>query len=314
MNLVSNKISKWESLFCKNSTPITQVADFMGVKLSVKRDDLNHQIVQGNKLRKLKYNFKHVIENNYSTVITFGGAWSNHILATAQATQICGLKCVGFIRGDELHNHPEKWSKTLIKAQESGMELIFLDRHHYRQKHRSKTVGIYFENLKNQPYIVPEGGSNSLALEGIIEIPSELKQQLSKPTHIITACGTGGTLAGLIDGVADIGWNTCVIGIPVLKGAQYLHQEVEQLSKFHDQVNWQMFYNYHAGGYAKIDNKTLSFGLKFFQDTKLKLDKIYNAKSFYATYDLIKRGFIKPGSHVVILHTGGLQGGLIAEP
>jgi len=306
------KPSKWQRLFCPEITAVDQLASYKGVNISIKRDDLNHNIIQGNKLRKLKYNIEYVLEKNYTSVATFGGAWSNHLIATASAAHLCGLSSIGFIRGHELKDNPHKWSQTLIQAQQYGMQLIFLSRSEYRRKHQSQIVKNHIASSPSCPYLIPEGGSNQLALKGVANIIAELSQQIGQPTHIITACGTGGTLAGLIDGVAAASWQTTVLGIPVLKGGEYLQQEVKKLSTHHHKVKWQLYCDYHAGGYAKTNKVILDFAKEFSHDTQIPLDRIYTSKSFYAAYDLIDKGEITPGSHVVILHTGGLQGGVTA--
>ncbi len=303
--------SKWQRLFCPGITVIDQVARYKGVDISIKRDDLNHKIIQGNKLRKLKYNIEYALKKNYTSIATFGGAWSNHVIATAAAAHSCGLSSIGFIRGHELKDKPHKWSQTLVQAQRYGMQLIFLSRLEYKEKYQAQSVKSYIASLPAAPYLIPEGGSNQLALKGVADIIVELKQQVNPPTHIITACGTGGTLAGLIDGVATACWQTTVLGIPVLKGGEYLQQEVEKLSSHHRKGKWRLYCDYHAGGYAKTNQDTLNFAEKFSRNTKIPLDKIYTSKSFYAAYDLIDRGKITPGSRLIILHTGGLQGGVI---
>ncbi|MCF6289337.1 MAG: pyridoxal-phosphate dependent enzyme [Proteobacteria bacterium] len=301
-------LEKWQKIFCPNATPIQQLPSYKGVEVMVKRDDLNHKIIQGNKLRKLKYNLKYALEHNYTQLATFGGAYSNHLLATAQAAQLTNLKSIGFVRGDELASQQHKWSYTLTQARQLGMKLIFLSRKEYRLKYNASIV---IKHLSRQTYLIPEGGSNALALQGVAEIMDELSAQIEPPTHIITACGTGGTLAGLIDGVAQTKWQTKVIGISVLKGANFLHQYITNLTKSHHRVNWEIWLNYHAGGYAKTTDKVTSFARKFSLTNTIPLDKIYTSKSFFAVYDLIKQGRIAPNNKVVILHTGGLQGGCV---
>jgi 1-aminocyclopropane-1-carboxylate deaminase len=301
---------EWIKVFQQKRTPLQLLNNYKGVTISVKRDDLNHALVQGNKLRKLKYNLMHALENGYDCVATFGGAWSNHILATANAADLCGIKCIGVIRGEELENQPGKWSETLNKSAQAGMELHFLNRQQYRLKHNSKVVQSVISSYPRNVFLIPEGGSNRLAVLGVAEIISELQQQTQSPTHIISACGTGGTLAGLIEGVAAQAWDTQVWGIPVLKRADFLYQDIKKLSPHQEKVKWQLFGNYHAGGYAKMDDNTMSFAKKFIQDNSIDLDKIYTAKAFFATYDLIDKGMIPAGSKVIVLHTGGLQDGL----
>jgi len=308
-----NKLSKWQGLFCAGMTPIHSLSDFRDVKLQVKRDDLNHSHVQGNKLRKLKYNFLDAINNNHPTIATFGGAWSNHILATAHAANICGLTSIGFIRGDELNNKPQLWSKTLIQANDLGMKFVFLRRDEYRLKLEAERVKLTLKE-NDCPYFIPEGGSNSLALSGVSELISEMMQQMQQPTHIITAVGTGGTMAGLVKGVFNTPWKkTKIIGIPVLKNSLSIEKEIEAFIGDGKQNNWQLYGSYHCGGYAKTNKSLCQFGTKFVKNTGIDLDKIYTSKSFYATYDLIRLGQIPMNSRVLILHTGGLQGGSIVN-
>lgn len=309
-----NILSKWQQLFCTEITPIQSLPDFQGIKLLVKRDDLNHPFVQGNKLRKLKFNFLDAINNEFSKIATFGGAWSNHILATAHAAKICSLDCIGFIRGDELQNKPYLWSKTLSDAHELGMELIFLRRDEYRLKLQSQQVKLALKEQAEGSYFIPEGGSNSLALTGVSETIPELIQQMDQPTHIITAVGTGGTLAGLVKGVSKTPWNkTKIIGIPVLKNALSLQKEIEFLISNNYQGNWKLYGSYHCGGYAKTNKALCQFGSDFVHKTGIDLDRIYTSKSFYAAYNLIQIGEIPVNSRVLILHTGGLQGGSIVD-
>lgn len=302
---------KWQHQFNLAQTPIQLLPNFKGVKIMVKRDDMNHPTIQGNKLRKLKYNIKYAITNRYETIATFGGAWSNHVLATAAAASACGLKSIGFIRGQELAEKPENWSKTLIRAQSYGMQLVFMTRQDYRLKSTSPTVQKYIDDCKSSVFTIPEGGSNDLAIKGVREIIEECLQQLNQADYIISACGTGGTLAGLIDGVAVYKNIGQVVGIPVLKGADFLFDEICSLSIHHHDVSWQLQQQYHAGGYAKIDHKTLQFAQEFGKKFHIPLDHVYTAKTFFAAYNMIEKGLIKKGSSIIILHTGGLQAGVI---
>lgn len=306
-----NRKILWQQLFITKPTKVESIGCYRGVSIVVKRDDLNHKLVQGNKLRKLKYNFKHAIDEEYQGVATFGGAWSNHILATSTAANSCGLESIGFIRGDELKDNQHKWSDTLKKAEKQGMRFVFLNRQDYRLKLKSPLVRSFIRQSQSKLYFIPEGGSNQLALKGVVEIIDELKEQIEEPSHIISACGTGGTLAGLIDGISKQGWQTQVLGIPVLMGGEFLYKDVENLSNCHQKIEWKLFCDYHAGGYAKMNEKTLSFAQEFTLNNQIDLDKIYTAKSFYAAYDLINKGKIEVGSNLVILHTGGLQEGTV---
>lgn len=300
----------WQQTFCRSPTPLQKISSQKSIEIYVKRDDLNHAHIQGNKLRKLKHNIKQALDNKQQQLATFGGAYSNHIIAVAHAAQICGIESLGFIRGEELELKPEKWSQTLLKAQSLGMQLKFLNRKEYRKKQDSMAVINTLENSNLKTLLIPEGGSNDAAIVGVKEIIDEIHLQNLSPTYIICACGTGGTLAGLIEGVAQHKMKTHIIGIPVLKGAEFLKNEIIKLAPNHTQVHWHTNHDYHAGGYGKNNQETLNFAAKFRQANNISLDKIYTSKAFYAAYDLINKGEIKPNSSVVIIHTGGLQGGL----
>ncbi|MFK8013788.1 MAG: 1-aminocyclopropane-1-carboxylate deaminase/D-cysteine desulfhydrase [Marinicellaceae bacterium] len=307
-------LNQWKNLFCQNVTPVNQLENLKDIEIYIKRDDLNNSIVQGNKLRKLKYNFKYAIENNKDTIVTFGGAWSNHILAVAKSAALCNLKCIGFIRGDELQDQRNRWSSTLLKASEFGMNLVFLDRQEYRLKQHSNQVKKQLLDMTSQVHVIPEGGSNVLALKGVSEVITELIDQVQlPPTHIITACGTGGTAAGLILGVNQLHWDSKVIGIPVLKGAHFLDDDISQFVSNKSLDNWSLYQDYHFGGYAKVTDQLKQFGTEFVSKNHIDLDKIYTVKSFFAAFDLIDKNIIPPKSRVLILHTGGLQGGSITS-
>ena len=261
---MKNKIAieLWEKLFLKPKTPVFEVENTSGHQILIKRDDLNHQVVQGNKLRKLKYNLLNAINENHCTVITFGGAYSNHIVATAKAAHECGLKSIGVIRGEELEKNTVSWSETLIQARKYGMQFKFISRKQYRLKHQSEEVISLLNGLKKAAYIIPEGGSNKLAVQGVAEVISELKTQIDEPDYIFSACGTGGTLAGLIDGVNQYNWSSKVCGVPVLKAADSIASTIKDLSMHSNQVDWQLFENYHCGGYAKQTIELKEFSLK----------------------------------------------------
>lgn len=293
--------------------PITpcQTVEMFGVKITVKRDDLNHPIVQGNKLRKLKYNLLAAQQLNSTHVITFGGAYSNHLLATAFATQSMGLSSIGVVRGDELANRPETWSETLHHCKKLGMHLEFVSRSDYRLKTQSKAFKILIQAYPNH-YILPEGGSNSLALEGVAELVEELQMQLSEPpTHLFCPVGTGGTLAGLIKGVGNNSWECKVIGVCVLKGLHGVNKYINQWLKHEDELpEYTILENYHGGGYAKNTPELIQFSGEFKQKHQIPLDKIYNNKTFYALLQMIQSGQITNSDRPLIIHTGGLQGGV----
>ncbi len=295
-----------------NDQPITpcQTIRVSGVEVVVKRDDLNHDVVQGNKFRKLKYNFIHANNKGHKTIVTFGGAYSNHLLATAYAAKACGFKVVGVVRGNELEHNPAIWSETLYRCKQLGMQLAFVSRSAYREKTENNEVKLLLSKL-NQPLVIPEGGSNHRALQGMAELVVELKQQTHEPTHIICPVGTGGTLAGLVQGVAALNWRCKVIGVGVLKGLHDVKKDVNQwLEGVNNAAGYDILDDFHAGGYAKNSEELIRFSVAFEQQHQIRLDKIYNSKSFYAMAQLIKSGQITAADRPLIIHTGGLQGGV----
>ena len=263
--------------------------------LDIKREDEIHPVVSGNKFRKLKYNLKHVQDTNQSTVLTYGGAYSNHIVATATASKICGLKSIGVIRGEELFKKTNK-NPTLKYAQQQGMQLYFISRNDYAKK--DTTVEI--QKLKKQFgefYRIPEGGTNSLAVKGCEEI---LTEDDSKYNFIACCVGTGGTLAGIINSSAV---NQKIYGFSALKNHQ--HEEIKQWT---DQTNWQIFQEKTFGGYAKTNENLVAFINDFYDQTSIKLDPIYTGKLFYNLFDLIKNNHFPNRSKILAIHTGGIQG------
>ncbi|MFC3195107.1 1-aminocyclopropane-1-carboxylate deaminase/D-cysteine desulfhydrase [Marinicella sediminis] len=292
----------------QNITPVEPI-DVLGVRVLVKREDLNHPVVQGNKRRKLKYNLIKASHNPGQTVLTFGGAYSNHLLATAFAAQEQQLKAIGVVRGDELQHNHAIWSDTLYHCQRLGMVLTFISRSEYRQKEQGQTVKAM---LRTTPdiLVIPEGGSNDLAVKGVAELVTEIDLQGHQPSHLICPVGTGGTLAGLVRGVGETGWNCEVIGVAVLKGLQTVNQDITQWLAGHKAArSWRVLHDYHCGGYAKSVPELARFSVAFAQQQGFELDKIYNSKAFYALAQMIKSGQLTAHDQPMIIHTGGLQGG-----
>ncbi len=275
------------------------------IQVWMKRDDLNHPIIQGNKLHKLHYNLQEAIQQNCQQVISFGGAYSNHILALAAATQELGLASIGIIRGEELAQHPEKWSPTLQQAQTLGMKCQFVSRKTYRLKAEAH----YLAELQTQypnSYIVPEGGTNTLAIKGFQSTCEALEQQCPNWTHLYTAVGTGGTLAGLTEySATKENRARHVIGIAVLNEADYLREQIQNLTQ---QTHWQLLTQYSVGGYAKKDDSLIAT-TKWFEETfSVLLDPIYTSKMVTGFLSEMKQGKIPAGSKVILYHSGGLQG------
>ena len=271
-----------------------------GIELYIKRDDLIHAEIQGNKWRKLKYNLYEARVNNIHTLLTFGGPYSNHIYATAAAAKLFHFKAIGIIRGEE----PEVLSPTLKYAASQGMDLYYMDRESYRQKDDPTNL----ESLRVQIgdfYYVPEGGTNPLAVEGAAEIIEEIDIPFD---YICTACGTGGTLAGLVAGLKG---EKQVIGFSSLKGADTLTPKVHELVDYVTGFNYNNFninFDYHFGGYAKVKPELIAFIKDFKLQHKIQLEPVYTGKMFYGLFDMIKNDHFPRGSRIIALHTGGLQG------
>lgn len=272
-----------------------------GIELWIKREDQIHEHVSGNKYRKLKYNILEAKNQNKTTLLTFGGAYSNHIVATAVAGKLAGLETIGIIRGDELNNQLEKVlqeNKTLQVAKENGMKFDFVSREKYRQKHEP-TFLKELEEKFGDFYLVPEGGTNSLAIKGCEEI---LTKQDENFNYICVAVGTGGTISGLINTAKT---DQKIIGFPALKG-DFLKEEIITLSS--NTENWNLETNYNFGGYAKYNVDLIRFINEFKELTQILLDPIYTGKMLFGIIDLIKKDHFKKGSKILAVHTGGLQG------
>lgn len=272
-----------------------------GIELVVKREDLIHPFVSGNKFRKLKYNISEVLQLQKDTILTFGGAFSNHIAAVSFAGKEAGLKTIGVIRGKELGENFDKTlsqNATLQEAAKNGMQFYFVDRETYR----NKTSQDFIELLRFQFgdfYLVPEGGTNQLAVKGCEEI---LSIEDEKFDYICSAIGTGGTISGLINASEP---HQKVIGFPALKG-DFLTKEIAQYVGVKD--NWELNTNYHFDGYAKYNADLISFINWFYKETQISLDPIYTGKMLFGIVDLIKKNYFSAGSKILAIHTGGIQG------
>lgn len=266
------------------------------VSLYIKREDLIHPIISGNKYRKLKYNIAFAETLNQDTLLTFGGAFSNHIAAVAEAGRVYGLKTIGVIRGEELHDKVLD-SPTLKFAQSCGMQFKFIS----REAFRLKSTQSFYEKIKKEFgdfYLIPEGGTNDLAVKGCEEILTETDQNFN---YICASVGTGGTLSGLIN---NSNTTQKVLGFSALKG-DFLKEDI---SKFAKQDNWQLMTAYHFGGYAKINAELVTFINSFKKQNNIALDPVYTGKMMFGIYDLIKRDYFEPNSEILVIHTGGLQG------
>jgi 1-aminocyclopropane-1-carboxylate deaminase len=267
-----------------------------GVELYLKREDAIHPFISGNKYRKLKYNLEEAKRLGFTKLLTFGGAYSNHIAAVAFAGKEFGFETIGIIRGEELKDKIQD-NSTLLFSESCGMQFEFVSRETYREKNSED----YIENLKHQYkdfYLIPEGGTNALAVKGCEEILTEADADFD---FVCTAVGTGGTISGLINCSQP---SQQILGFPALKG-NFLQEDI---SKFVGKLNWSLISDYHFGGYAKINKNLILFLNAFKKENGVSLDPIYTGKMMFGIFDLIKKGYFPKGSRIIAIHTGGLQG------
>ena len=271
--------------------------DEKGLEVYVKREDLIHPVIMGNKWRKLKYNLLKAKAGGHKTILTMGGAFSNHIIASAAAASENGFHSIGIIRGEEL---TKESNPTLIAASQYGMELIFVSRNQYRNIREDIRQ---FDGFQEDYYYLPEGGTNSLAINGCAELIGELNIDFD---YICTPFGTGGTMAGILKGLNG---QKEVLGFPVLKGA-FVNKSFQELLNVMNLSfnNYQLIDQYHFGGYGKVNNELIHFINEFTEKHDLLLDPIYTGKMFFGIMDLIKQGLFKQNIRIILLHTGGIQG------
>ena len=268
-----------------------------GIELFIKREDELHPIISGNKFRKLKYNIQEAKRLNQDVLLTFGGAFSNHILAVAGAGAEFGFKTIGVIRGEELESKIQE-NPTLAKAQELGMQFYFVSRTAYRDKEQPSFISHLHEKFGNF-YLVPEGGTNEFAIQGCEEILTDTDKEYF--THLTCAVGTGGTISGLINSSTE---NQQIIGFSSLKGA-FLS---EVIRNFVSKTNWSISDAYHFGGYGKVNDELIQFLNSFYSQTAIPLDPVYTGKMVFGVLDLIEKGYFPPNAKILMIHTGGLQG------
>ena len=264
--------------------------------LWILRDDLIHPEVSGNKWRKLKY-FIEEAQKSKQGILTFGGAFSNHIAATAAASKLFNLPCIGIIRGEKAY----QFNKTLTKAQENGMILEFVSRSFYADREK---MYLYYQEKYPNYLVIPEGGSGFLGEKGASEIVKNLAFQ---PDYFVLAVGTGTTLRGILHQIKE---DQKVVGIPILAKSYQarLLKEIEQKEPFFNPKKLLWCEDYHFGGYAKYSPSLLAFQQEILQKYEIPLDHVYTAKMFYATLDLISKHFFEEKKEILMIHTGGLQG------
>lgn len=276
------------------------------VEVSIKREDLLHAQVSGNKWRKLKYNLAFARENGFKQLLTFGGAYSNHLYATAAAGKLFGFETIGVVRGEPVF----PLNPTLAFAVQCGMQLHYISREDYRHKNNNDLMQRLHEQY-GAAFFIPEGGSNAWGVNGCMDILRDVKE----PFDLVTvACGTGATLAGML---LSLNQKQRALGFSALKGGDFLKIEVllHAQSVLHDTTPNRELENafdiettFHFGGYGKINAELISFMQSFYRDFNIKLDPVYTAKMAFGVFEKIKRGDFKPGTRILMIHTGGLQG------
>lgn len=284
-------------------TPLTRITDEIteqaGIRLFIKRDDLIHPAVSGNKWRKLKYSLIKARADNEDTLLTFGGAFSNHLYATAAAGAALGFKTIGVVRGEDMG---EKRSSTLRFCAEQGMALHFVSRQEYKQRSEED----YVTEMKGRfgdVFLIPEGGTSDLALEGVKEMVDEVKEGLgASPDYYAVAAGTGGTAAGLLAGGGR------VLAFSALKGGAFLEDDILRLAGQNLASSLTLFTDYHFKGYGRYTEELLHFITSFKKNHQIQLEQVYTGKMLFGLYDLISKGYFQPDSRIVAIHTGGLQG------
>jgi 1-aminocyclopropane-1-carboxylate deaminase len=266
------------------------------ISLAIRREDLIHPFISGNKYRKLKYNLLQAKAENKTCLLTFGGAFSNHIAAVAFAGKEQGFKTIGIIRGDELRSKIAT-NPTLQFAQECGMEFEFVSRDAYRHKNEKEFISRLHDTF-GEFYLVPEGGTNDFAVRGCQEI---LTAADSEYDFICCAVGTGGTISGIINSALP---HQKVLGFPALKG-DFLKEEI---CKFVKNTHWELISDYHFGGYGKVNPELIAFINQFYADTQIPLDAIYTGKMVFGVMDRIKNNYFSKNTKILLIHTGGIQG------
>jgi len=285
----------------RNQIVHLKVLEEKGIKLVVKREDEIHPYISGNKYRKLKFNLELAKARGATTLLSFGGAFSNHISALSFAGRLHGFKTIGIIRGHELGSDLSQTlltNPTLRFAFDQGMRFKFVNREAYRNKDEEgfkdmlrSEFGTFFE--------IPEGGTNALAVKGCEEILTDQDREFD---HVCVSVGTGGTVSGIIN-ASDPRQN--VLGFSSLNG-EFLNEIIRSYTMKRN--NWSLINEYHFGGYAKINKNLISFINEFYQETTIPLDPVYTGKMIYGIIDLVEKDFFNRNTSILAIHTGGLQG------
>ena len=267
------------------------------VHLNILRLDQIHPLVSGNKWFKLKENIKNAVRQHCTSLLTFGGAYSNHLVATAAAAKASGLQSVGVVRGFHGKEHP---TETLKQCEALDMHLHYVSREDYAQKNEGEFLS-ELQALYPQAYIIPEGGDNANGIIGAGEIASYIPPDINL---VVLAIGTGTTFAGIRSRLDN---TVHMLGFPVMKGGMYLKEEIERKLNTNNN-NWQLNADYHFGGFAKYNQELIDFMNDFYAKHHIPLDLVYTAKMMYGIFDLLQKDYFPQGSNICCIHTGGLQG------
>ncbi len=280
------------------------------ITLGILRLDVIHPEISGNKWFKLKENLSIAQANHQDIILTFGGAYSNHLSATAATTKALGLKAIGIVRGTEFQNN---LNPTLQFCKDNGMELFFVSREAYKQKEQEEWLQLLSEQYNN-PYIIPEGGNNAAGAKGTAQIVDFIPEDA---THIITSVGSGTTLQGILNGVGGENYvvsdNTnygggfqsykFVLGMAPMKGGKYLKENIQSPQK-----HWDIIDDFHFGGFGKYNDELIAFMNDFYTEHQIPLDVVYTAKMMYGVQQLLFENYFPEKSKIICIHTGGLQG------
>lgn len=295
-------------LFEPNKAEITEITSPVtierNIRLLVLRLDKIHPVVSGNKLFKLHFFLEEAFMRSIKTIVTFGGAYSNHLHATAYACKLAGLNSVGIVRGEQ----PANLSHTLVACIENDMQLIFVSREKYAQHNTEELIAGRLPH-KTEYLAIPEGGYHPLGAKGAALIMNLVKPLGS--THICTAVGTATTIAGLLRGCDE---NESIIAVPVLKNMHDINERIKFLNNNTTTCNPAIFDGFHFGGYAKRSADLISFMNNMYERNQLPTDFVYTGKMMFAIMEKIKAGYFKEGSIITCLHTGGLQGNASLKP
>ncbi|WP_149239809.1 pyridoxal-phosphate dependent enzyme [Dyadobacter sp. 32] len=277
-----------------------EITRFAEVKLYIKRDDLIHDTVSGNKWRKLKYNLLDAKDKGFQSLLTFGGAYSNHLYAVAAAGAGMGFGTIGIVRGED---HEIRETATIQFCKDRGMAIHYVSRAEYKKRNDQDYIE-EISSLYGSPYVIPEGGTTALALPGVQEMVEETRQQLGfSPDYFSVAAGTGGTAAGILSAGEK------VLAFAALKGGSFLENDIFKLSgNIKEDGQLSLFTDYHFGGYAKWNYELLHFIKHFKVAHRIQLEQVYTAKMLYGLYDLLISKYFPVGTTIVAVHTGGLQG------